>query len=160
MDVRLRGMRLGSDQMNIYALHRPLTIVAFAVLAAALCVPSAAAQGWEWWNDIKVQRDLRLSADQVRSLDMLFREDLMRRRALRVALEAAQKEFDEAIRIGNEPTAVALIPRVTKLTMEQNKARAVLLLRMSWVLTSAQQTKLNAFRRQRALLRDQHTSIK
>jgi hypothetical protein len=146
--------------MNTYAARGPFTVVAFTVLAAAICVPFAAAQGWEWWNDVKVQRDLRLSEDQIRSLDVLFREDLARRRAVRVALESAQKEFDEAVRIGDEPTAVALIPRMTKLTTEQNKARAVLLLRMSWVLTRAQQLRLDALRRQRASLRDQHSSIK
>jgi hypothetical protein len=146
--------------MNTYVPPRRFTIAAFAVLAAAICVPSVAAQGWEWWNDVKVQRDLRLSQDQVRALDKLFREDLARRRAVRVALEAAQKEFDEAMRIADESTAVALIPRVTQLTTEQNKARAVLLLRMSWVLTRAQQTRLNALRRQRTLLHDQHTSSK
>jgi hypothetical protein len=151
-DVRVRGVRLGLDPMNA----RRFTVAAFTALAAALCVPSAAAQGWEWWNDVKVQRDLRLSEDQVRSLDMLFREDLARRRAVRVALDVAQKEFDEAIRVGDEPTAVALIPRVTTLTTEQNKARAVLLLRMSWVLTRTQQNRLDALRRQRALLHDRH----
>jgi hypothetical protein len=150
---------LAGDPMNTDVSHRRFTIVAFAILAVAIGVPSAAAQGWEWWNDVKVQRDLRLSEDQVRSLDMLFRQDLVRRRAVRVAREAAQKEFDEALRIGDESTAVALMPRVTTLTTEQNKARAVLLLRMSWVLTSAQQTKLKALRRQRALLQDQHASV-
>ena len=160
MHARLRGAQPSIDPMNIYVPHRRFTIAAFAVLAAAICVPSVAAQGWEWWNDVKVQQDLRLSQDQVRALHMLFREGLARRRAVRLALEAAQKEFDEAIRTGDESSAVALIPRVNKLTTEQNKARAVLLLRMSWVLTSAQQTSLNALRRQRALLHDQHTSSK
>lgn len=153
-------MRLGIDPMNTYASHRRFTVVAVTVLAAAVCVPSVAAQGWEWWNDVKVQHDLRLAEDQVRALDMLFREGLARRRAVRVALDAAQREFDEAIRTGDESAAVALIQRVNKLTTEQNKARAVLLLRMSWVLTSAQQAKLKGLRRQRARLHDQPASIK
>jgi hypothetical protein len=156
----LRGVRLSIDPMNTYAPHRPFTIVVFIVFAAAICVPSVTAQGWEWWNDVHVRRDLRLSESQVRSLDTLFREDLVRRRAVRAALDAAQKEFDDAIRVADESTAVALIPRITTLSTEQNKARAVLLLRMSWVLTRAQQDKLNALRRQRALLHDRHTPIK
>jgi Spy/CpxP family protein refolding chaperone len=124
------------------------------VLVAAFHVQPAPAQGWEWWNDPKAQRELGLSEQQVRSLDRLFREDLAARRAVRAALEAAERDFDYAVGAGDEAAAVALIPRVASLRTEQNKARTVLLLRMSWVLTTAQQTKFEALRRQRANTRD------
>ena len=112
--------------------------------------PCAFGQGWAWWNDPRAQRELALSDDQVRALDRLFREDLTGRRAVRAALETARHEFDRALDVADEAAAVALIPRVARLTTEQNKARTVLLLRMSWVLTTAQQTRLDALRRQRS----------
>jgi len=146
--------------MNRYAPHRRFTTLALTLVAVAICVASATAQRWEWWNDTQVQRELRLSEDQARSLEMLFRDDLGHRRAVRIALDVAQKEFDEAIRIADESRAMVLIPRITELTREQNKARAVLLLRMSWVLTTAQRTRVDALRRQRASLRNRRSSIK
>lgn len=127
----------------------PTAVTIFAVVAA-VSAPCAFGQGWEWWNDHRAQRELALSDQQVRALDRLFREDLTGRRAVRAALDIAQHDFDHAMDVGDEAAAVALIPRIATLTTEQNKARTVLLLRMSWVLTAAQQTRLDALRRQRS----------
>jgi Spy/CpxP family protein refolding chaperone len=111
---------------------------------------SPAAQRWEWWHDVAVQRELVLSPQQVQSLDLLFQRDLSRRRALRTALEAARTAFDRALADGDEASALALIGRVADLESEQNVARTTLLLRMSWVLSTVQQTKLRVLRSRRA----------
>jgi Spy/CpxP family protein refolding chaperone len=120
------------------------------LVVAAVSVPCALAQAWEWWNDPKARRELALSDEQVRALDRLFREDLTARRAVRAALEDARHDFDRAVDLADEATAVALVPRIARLATEQNTARTVLLLRMSWVLTPAQQTRLAALRSRRA----------
>jgi hypothetical protein len=123
---------------------------ALSVLVFVAMLASPAAQRWEWWHDVTVQRELALSPQQVQSLDVLFHRDLTRRRALRAAVEAARVAFDRALAEGNEPSAVALINRLADLESEQNVARATLLLRMSWVLSTVQQTKLDDLRHHRA----------
>jgi Spy/CpxP family protein refolding chaperone len=143
-------MDLMSDPVNTGLRRTWPTAVTVFVVVVAVWIPCAFGQGWAWWNDPRAQRELALSDEQVRALDRLFREDLAGRRAVRAALETAQRDFDHALEVADEAAALALIPRIARLTTEQNRARTILLLRMSWVLTTAQQTRLDALRRQRS----------
>ena len=129
---------------------RGRSTAAFSLLVIIGALASPAAQRWEWWHDVIVQRELALSPQQVRSLDALFRRDLARRRALRTAVEAAHTAFDRALADGDDASALTLVGRVAELESEQNVARTTLLLRMSWVLTTVQQTKLAVIRPRRA----------
>ena len=125
----------------------PAWPLAVLLTVAALIPATADAQGREWWRDAEVQRELALTAEQVSAIDMAFRHDLPARRALRQALSRAQAEFDRAVAAGDEAAALAVLPRVVDLGMQQNRGRTITLLRMSWVLSDDQRTRLRTLRR-------------
>jgi hypothetical protein len=131
--------------------NRGLPLCAALVLGwGLLAAEPAFGQRGRWWDDANVRRALGLSDAQVAELSRLFHAGLSERRRLHASIEEADARFETALAAGDETTAVAIIPRLAELRAAQNKARTVLLLRMSWVLSPAQMERFKALPRRRS----------
>lgn len=103
----------------------------------------ASAQGFKWWQDTGVIRELGLSQEQTRRLEEIFQKALPRLKAQKTALDAAEAEFERLIERGDE-AAMEQINVVEAARAGLNTSRAQMLFAMRKVLTLDQWAKFTA----------------
>jgi Spy/CpxP family protein refolding chaperone len=111
-----------------------------AVLAAA---PTAAAQGFRWWQDEHFTRELGLTHKQSTALEEIFQRELPTLRKNRDALDAAEARLEAIVYSATERELMRQIRLVESLRAQRNIVRTVMLLRMRAVLDPDQRVKLS-----------------
>jgi Spy/CpxP family protein refolding chaperone len=122
---------------------RPL-IVGLGLIAAGYLSTAAGAQGYRWWQNAVVQRELELSRDQIETLEALFVSTLDERRALRRELDRREEHVQQLLMRGDTDDARA-IEAITQLEIargRRNAARTLMLFRMYRVLSLEQRHAL------------------
>ena len=116
-------------------------VLAFVTLCLSVYV-SAEPQSmrYKWWLSSDIQKQLHLTAEQVRKIDEIYEATLPARRAQRRELDALDRQLDALLdRAAAEDTdAAALIKRVEAAHARRNVARTMMLYKMRKVLTVEQ----------------------
>jgi len=119
--------------------------VGFAAWALTmLLVPSAAAQGFKWWQSDQVRQALQLTPQQVHDIEHIYGASLPQRKRLRAELDHLEQQLAELLRAADaeERDAALLIDRVEAARARRNTARTMMLFRIRRVLTSRQRSLL------------------
>lgn len=118
-----------------------LTLSLLSLLAWA---PSAHAQGY-WWKNEKFTKDLALSPDQSTRLEALYQAAQPALRAQKRALDMLEDELQKMIHDVKVSDAELeqFVMRVEAAKADLSKSRALMLVRMSRVLTADQSKKLH-----------------
>jgi Spy/CpxP family protein refolding chaperone len=119
-------------------------LIGLALIAVGYLSTTAGAQGYRWWQNAVVQRELRLSHDQVETLEALFVSTLDERRALRRELDRREEHVQQLLMRGDTADAQA-IEAITQLEIargRRNAARTLMLFRMYRVLSLEQRQAL------------------
>ncbi len=132
--------------MNVPPLIRSAVLVCAALLATANV---AAAQGFKWWQDDSVRRELGLTPEQSTRLEDIFQKSLPNLRRHMDALDRAQAEFDRLVEKGEDSAVMEQVGVVEGARAELNKARTMMLLRMRRSLTADQWARFTAVHEQR-----------
>ena len=103
------------------------------------CAP-ASAQGFKWWQSPAVQRDIRLTSQQVTAIDAVFQATLDERRAVRARLDCLETSLRQLLDDPDpdDAAATALIDRLEQTRARRNVLRTMMLYRMRRVLTPVQ----------------------
>lgn len=120
-----------------------VTFGAVVILTCQATGTPAFAQGLEWWRSDDIQRQLRLTTEQVQMIDVLVKSTLQKRRTLRMTLDREEEALEDAIARDDEKRALDLIPRVEAARAARNRERTLLLLRIYRVLTPEQRRELS-----------------
>ena len=128
----------------VVALRAVRTVAALVALTLSLAPAAAGGPAAEWWRVASIQRELRLTPEQVASLEAIFRATHRRRLALNERLSRVEADLQKAIARGDETAAAALIAPVEAARSERNTARTMMLMRMYRVLTLQQRRALAA----------------
>jgi Spy/CpxP family protein refolding chaperone len=99
----------------------------------------------KWWHQADVQRALRLTPAQVRSLESAFQETFPQRRALGRELETMDRTLQSAILSGDvdDATLARLSARTERVRAKRYVARTLMLVKMYRVLTPEQRGRLH-----------------
>lgn len=126
----------------MFAVRTGVTLGVCAI-ASLLCL-EAGADTAEWWKAPEMQRELRLTARQIASLDAVFRESLTERRRLRIELDRLEARLVGVMDRGDldDHFATALIETVEQTRARRNILRSVMLLRMYKILSPEQRAVL------------------
>ena len=116
-------------------------------LAFACAAGSASAQSgpYRWWLSRDIQRELRLTPQQVNRIDEIFQSNLAERRSLRRKLDELEKQLSALVdsATADDGDAGALIQRVEAARARRNVARMTMLYRIRQVLTPEQRKRLD-----------------
>jgi Spy/CpxP family protein refolding chaperone len=132
----------------VHPRHERLVNYFFAglVLVGAIVTltPSTHAQSYRWWRDVKVQRELALTADQVKRLETVFVSTLAERRKLRRELDRLEEHVGQIIARAdlNMSRASAWIEQLESARAKRNVARTLMLFKMHRILTPKQRQGL------------------
>jgi Spy/CpxP family protein refolding chaperone len=112
-------------------------------IAGQACTPTRA-QAYRWWQDEVVQRELALTADQVKGLETVFASTLAERRQLRRQLDRLEAFVQRTIaRADLEESEVSeLIDELETTRAKRNAARTLMLFRMYRILSPEQRERL------------------
>jgi Spy/CpxP family protein refolding chaperone len=119
-----------------------------ASLVALLCgivqVWPVAAQN-PWWRQPVVQRKLSLTSRQVSSIEAIHARTLEERQALRRSLDRADRAVAAALADSSatDVHVLQLVDEAEVLRKRRNVARAMLLVRISRILTADQRQRLS-----------------
>jgi Spy/CpxP family protein refolding chaperone len=121
-----------------------------AILAVCLIVPmgplstSVSAQGYRWWQNDAVRRELELTPNQVDTLEALFVSTLEERRVLRRELDRHEEYVQRLLARGDidDTQAIDAITRLEDTRARRNAARIIMLFRMYRVLSTEQRQAL------------------
>lgn len=113
-------------------------------LGALLLHAPLSAQGFKWWQSEQFIKELGLTSEQSRTIENIFQASMPTLRALKKALDDAEAEFERRWERGDEVPIMEQVNQVEAARAELNKARTMQLLRMRYVLTSAQWAKFTA----------------
>lgn len=122
--------------------------MARASLVALLCVVvqvwPAAAQS-PWWRQPVVQRKLSLTTRQISAIEAIHVSTLEERQALRRSLDRADLAVAAALAdiSATDAQVLQLVDRAEDLRKRRNVARAMLLVRISRILTADQRQRLS-----------------
>jgi Spy/CpxP family protein refolding chaperone len=107
--------------------------------------------GWEWWNDVEVQKALALAPEKSRTIHEIFTRRSEALRPMGDEFMRALTELDRMTRarVVDEATYQLQVVRVEALRAELNKSRTVMLYRLTRELTPEQFKKLEDIRAQR-----------
>jgi Spy/CpxP family protein refolding chaperone len=132
------GLRQHRDAI-VRGLLRSLLLAACGPLAIA-----ASAQGYRWWQDAAVQRELSLTAAQVTALEGLFASTLGERRTLRRELDRLDARVQRLLARADadDQEALEVIAAVEAARAKRNVARTLMLFRMYRMLSSDQRKAL------------------
>jgi Spy/CpxP family protein refolding chaperone len=116
-----------------------ITVLGTAFVTVVPAVSSVAGQT-QWWNSPAVQRDLKLTTEQVAAIDTIFRSDLPARRRIAAEQEQLEKKLDALLCAADadDATARALVHQVVDKQTERHVRRTRMLIRMYRVLTAGQ----------------------
>jgi Spy/CpxP family protein refolding chaperone len=115
-----------------------------ALVLVAFATP-AAAQGFSWWKDERVVRELGLSADQSTRIESVFRGTFPQQRQNKEELDRQEAELSRLIEINaDEAQVVRQVDRVEAVRASLNRTRTLTLLHMRQVLTAKQNVKFKA----------------
>ena len=115
------------------------------VCAVALLVAMPAAGQTPWWRASEIQRELTLTAEQVRAIEGIYRDSLPVRRRLRLSCDRADAALEFVLRRGDGPElARPIVERAIRAHQQRNIARTMMLVRMLGILTPAQRALLDA----------------
>lgn len=134
-----RSTHLRFEAVGIRALLAGLLVT--VGLAGA---PTAAAQGFPWWQDEHFTRELGLTHKQSTKIDEIFQAELPTLRKNRDALDAAEARLEAIVYTATERELMRQIRLVESLRAQRNTVRTVMLLRMRAVLDPDQRVKLGA----------------
>jgi hypothetical protein len=107
--------------------------------------------GWDWWTDEAVQKEMKLTPAQVRSITQVFNRNVQNVKPL---YEEYLKQLSETDRMSRERTADVSIfemqvIRVESLRSKLNETRTVMLYRIYKMLDPSQYEKLREIRDRR-----------
>ncbi len=115
-------------------------------LIAAVCTlsTSVGTQGYRWWQNDAIRRELELTRNQVNILETLFVSTLEERRALRRELDCHEKYVQRLLARGeiDDTQALEAITRLEATRARRNTARTIMLVRMYRVLSTEQRRAL------------------
>jgi Spy/CpxP family protein refolding chaperone len=95
---------------------------------------------YKWWLARDIERQLRLTSEQVEKIDAIFESTLAARRAQRQELDDLDRRLDALLdrATADDQDAAALITRVEAARARRNTARILMLYRMRQILTPEQ----------------------
>ncbi len=115
-----------------------------SLLTLAVWAPSAQAQGY-WWKNERFLKQLALSPDQSTRLEALYQAAQPALRAQKRALDMLEDELQKLIHDVKVSDAELeqFVMRVEAARADLSKSRALMLVKMSRVLTAEQSKKLH-----------------
>jgi Spy/CpxP family protein refolding chaperone len=115
-----------------------------SLLALLVCAPEAQAQGY-WWKNERFLKQLALSPDQSTRLEALYQAAQPALRAQKRALDMLEDELQKLIHDVKVSDAELeqFVMRVEAARADLSKSRALMLVKMSRVLTAEQSRKLH-----------------
>jgi Spy/CpxP family protein refolding chaperone len=115
-----------------------------SLLALAISAPAADAQGY-WWKNERFLKELALSPDQGRRIELLYQAAQPTLRAQKRALDKLDEELSKMIHDTkvDEAELEQFVTRVEAAKADLSKSRTMLLVRIGRVLTADQSTKLH-----------------
>jgi Spy/CpxP family protein refolding chaperone len=121
------------------SLWRPAVVLAVLVTFA----PSAAAQGFKWWQSEKFKKELQLTADQIARIEEEFQSTVPELRQKKQALDGLERALAQLIDTAADETAVMQqADRVEESRSDLSKTRTRMLVRIRRVLNTEQRAKL------------------
>jgi Spy/CpxP family protein refolding chaperone len=104
-----------------------------------------AAEQSPWWRQPVVQRKLSLTTQQISAIEAIHASTLEERQALRRSLDRADRVVAAALADNSATDAqvLLLVDRAEELRKRRNVARAMLLVRISRILTAGQRLRLS-----------------
>lgn len=125
-------------------------LVAGAVLICLVAHDATAGAGQDkWWQDPVIQRELALTADQVRTLDRLFASTHAEQRRLGKALAELEKSLQHAMATADvdDVNLARAVDELEAVRARRNTTRTLMLFRMYRTLTPAQRQRLRTIQK-------------
>lgn len=126
-------------------LRRPFVAIVLALLLAA----PAAGQS-KWWTSEEYQRELGLTAEQVKRVEEIFQAALPGLMAQKKALDHAELEFERLMERGSDSDVMEQVELVETARKELAVSRSLMLVKMRQTLTKDQWIRLGALQRKAA----------
>ncbi len=131
-------------------------LVAVAALALAALVPfnpvaaysPQAEKATKWWQSEKYQKQLVLTADQVRRIEEVFQKAMPKLKEKLTALAEAEAKFELLVDKGDDGAIMDQVAVMEARRAELNTSRTLMLLDMMKVLSKDQWAKFRAMHQQ------------
>jgi Spy/CpxP family protein refolding chaperone len=120
-----------------------LTLSLFVLASAA--TPTAAAQGFKWWQSERFQKGLALTPEQIAKLEDVFQAAMPSLRAQKRAFDKLEDELSTMVREARVPERELeeFVVRVEAARADLSKTRTLMLYRMHRILSPEQNVKLD-----------------
>lgn len=131
-------------------------IRAAALFGVLLLVSVPALAQGKWWHSPEFQRELRLTAEQIRQLEDIFQKAMPRMKVLKSTFDQAEARFQELLMKGGDGNDIMEQVNVVEAARsEMNKGRVLMLVAMRNRLTMEQWARFTALQDQLAQKKDQ-----
>ena len=126
-------------------LPKLFTCLVLSLIVQAVATP-AFAQNFKWWQTERFQKELALTADQIKRIEGIYQTTEPTLRAQKAAVDKHEEKVSKVIQDpkSDEPMLLQAMDRLEAARSEVSRTRTLMLYRIRRVLTDEQNVKMKA----------------